>query len=88
MLIRMPPGMRERIAEASTQSGRSMNAEVIARLEASFAEVQAPFTEAQEEAVRQMMLDHLEDVRLDTERRLKDLEERYAGWMPPDDTPR
>lgn len=42
MMLRLPPGMRERIAEAATASGRSMNAEVIARLQTSF---EAPSTE-------------------------------------------
>lgn len=36
MLIRIPPGMRDRIAGAAKDAGRSMNAEVIARLEKSF----------------------------------------------------
>jgi predicted DNA-binding protein len=34
-LLRLPPGMRERIAEIAKESGRSMNAEIIARLERS-----------------------------------------------------
>lgn len=51
MLIRLPEGMRDRIAEAATASGRSMNAEVVARLEASFEhdETQATLDELQEE---------------------------------------
>lgn len=36
MMMRLPPGMREKIAEAAKDSGRSMNAEVVARLEQSF----------------------------------------------------
>lgn len=35
--LRFPDGMRDRIKEAAEASGRSMNAEIIARLEASFA---------------------------------------------------
>lgn len=34
-MIRLPEGMRERIAEAAKTNGRSMNAEVVARLEKS-----------------------------------------------------
>lgn len=34
--MRMPEGMRARIAEAAKASGRSMNAEIIARLADSF----------------------------------------------------
>ena len=35
-MVRFPDGMRDRIKDASESSGRSMNAEIIARLEASF----------------------------------------------------
>ena len=35
-MLRLPDGMRERIREAAEQNKRSMNAEIIARLEASF----------------------------------------------------
>lgn len=37
-LVRMPDGMRDRIAEAAKAGNRSMNAEIVARLEASFHE--------------------------------------------------
>lgn len=40
-LVRMPDGMRERIAEAAKATGRSMNAEIVARLQDSFIEPQA-----------------------------------------------
>jgi Holliday junction resolvasome RuvABC DNA-binding subunit len=36
-VLRLPDGMRPRIAEAAKANGRSMNAEIVARLEASFA---------------------------------------------------
>lgn len=35
-IVRFPDGMRDRIAEAAKAAGRSMNAEIVARLEASF----------------------------------------------------
>lgn len=35
-LVRMPEGMRDRIAEAAKVANRSMNAEIVARLEKSF----------------------------------------------------
>lgn len=38
LLIRFPEGMREKIAESAKAANRSMNAEVIARLERTFAE--------------------------------------------------
>lgn len=37
-VVRLPDGMRGRIAEAAKSSGRSMNAEIVARLQASFEE--------------------------------------------------
>jgi len=37
-VVRLPEGMRERIAEVSKESHRSMNSEIIARLERSLAE--------------------------------------------------
>ena len=38
-IVRLPPGMRDEIAHRAEEHGRSMNAEVIARLGASFEEV-------------------------------------------------
>lgn len=36
LIVRLPDGMREKIAEASKQNSRSMTAEVVARLATSF----------------------------------------------------
>lgn len=41
-LLRLPDGMRERIAEAAKANGRSMNAEIAARLEESFGKTHGP----------------------------------------------
>jgi hypothetical protein len=35
-MLRFPEGMRDRIAEAAKLSGRSMNTEIIARVQSSF----------------------------------------------------
>jgi hypothetical protein len=35
-IIRLPEGMREQIAASAKESGRSMNSEVVARLQASY----------------------------------------------------
>lgn len=35
-IVRLPDGMRDRIKEAAKENGRSMNAEIVQRLEASF----------------------------------------------------
>ena len=37
-IVRFPEGMRDRIAEAARANGRSMNAEIVARLESTFKE--------------------------------------------------
>lgn len=34
-MLRLPEGMRERVKDAATKNNRSMNAEIVARLEAS-----------------------------------------------------
>lgn len=36
-IVRLPDGMRDRLADAAKASGRSMNSEIVARLEASIA---------------------------------------------------
>lgn len=36
-MLRFPDGMRDRIREAAAENGRSMNAEIISRLDATFA---------------------------------------------------
>lgn len=39
-VVRFPDGMRDRIAEAAKANGRSMNAEIIARLQSTFTPTQ------------------------------------------------
>lgn len=41
-VVRFPDGMRDRIRSAAEANNRSMNAEIIARLEKSFAETADP----------------------------------------------
>lgn len=48
-MLRMPDGMRDRIAEAAKVNGRSMNAEIVHRLSESFAE-----TAMQPQALREL----------------------------------
>lgn len=57
--LRLPEGMRERIKESAEASGRSMNAEIVARLELTFRDENSresrwsiPFDEADKEAKR------------------------------------
>lgn len=56
-MLRFPDGMRDRIAEAAKSNNRSMNAEIVARLEGSF----TPSEEAVAE-VRRMIEAALEQV--------------------------
>ncbi len=42
-IVRFPEGMRDRIAEAAKVNNRSMNAEIVARLEKSFEDLNTPF---------------------------------------------
>lgn len=35
-IVRLPDGMRDRLSASARESGRSMNAEVVARLQASY----------------------------------------------------
>jgi hypothetical protein len=41
-IIRLPDGMRDQIAEAAKANNRTMNAEIVARLQASFSEERQP----------------------------------------------
>lgn len=56
-MLRLPDGMRDRIAEAARHSGRSMNAEIIVRLDGSF---EGPFSDmragALVEAIRELVV--------------------------------
>lgn len=45
-MLRFPEGMRDRIAEAAKAAGRSMNAEIVARLKATFDETIVTTVEA------------------------------------------
>lgn len=47
-VVRLPEGMRDRIAEAATRNSRSMNAEIVARLQSSFGEGLNAITEPED----------------------------------------
>lgn len=57
--LRFPDGMRDRIEEAAKDNGRSMNAEIISRLEASFAKAEETGFDEHElsEAVKKAVLE-------------------------------
>jgi predicted transcriptional regulator len=56
--LRMPDELRERLREAAEESGRSTNAEIVARLQASFVE-RSELTRAEVVAVVKATLDEL-----------------------------
>lgn len=51
--LRVPPGLRERIADEAKRNNRSMNAEIVARLEKSFTE--SPISKEAREWVQEMI---------------------------------
>lgn len=55
-MLRFPDGMRDRIAEAAKANNRSMNAEIVARLQASLASVPGfqPALQQQQEQLAQL----------------------------------
>lgn len=59
VIVRLPDGMRDRIAEAAKANNRSMNAEIVARLEMTFAiDDRRADSEAQMMLQREAMLDN------------------------------
>lgn len=58
-IVRFPDGMRDRLAEAARANGRSMNAEIVARLEQTFAKpvpaLRAVFEDSSSDSFEQML---------------------------------
>jgi hypothetical protein len=70
-VVRLPDGMRDRIALAAKENGRSMNAEIITRLELSFDSID-----------RQSRLEETLDI---TRRNLDSLVKRMDAWEAKED---
>ncbi|WP_427183636.1 Arc family DNA-binding protein [Bordetella bronchialis] len=51
--LRLPPGMRDQINEIAAQNGRSANAEIVARLQASMVSADTTSLEAVRHVVRE-----------------------------------
>lgn len=85
-IIRLPDGMRDRIAELAKASGRSMNAEIVARLEQTM-EADDTLTRLVERFDE--LESQLESLSLDTDKRIDRVEERvwrlleHAGLYDP-----
>ncbi len=95
--FRFPDELRDLIERAAEANNRSVNAEVIARLEASFGQLEKPFNEAQEAVVVQMVKDYGDRKWGDIQAKMKALEAKYEelfdgkppppGWVPGDPVP-
>lgn len=59
-IVRMPDGMRDRIAEAAKAAGRSMNAEIVHRLEESFVD-RASWDNAYADGFRSAFMETMRD---------------------------
>ena len=60
-MLRLPDGMRDRIKAAAEENNRSMNAEIVARLEQTFSDkVDDPFSAFQRE--RDRVVERLEEI--------------------------
>lgn len=73
-MLRMPDGMRERIAEVAKANNRSMNSEIIARLEASLT---LGDTGQKEASLAKHLTEHQHEMR-ELRERLMQLDERLA----------
>jgi hypothetical protein len=69
-VIRFPEGMRERLAHLAGANGRSMNAELVHRLEASMA--------ASDEVKKAKIL--MTEIKAEVDMKMKKLEERMASF--------
>lgn len=72
-IVRLPDGMRDRIAELAKASGRSMNAEIVARLEQT---MDADDQLAQLQERISDLESQVENLAIDTEKRVDRVEER------------
>lgn len=63
-MLRMPEGMRDRISREAKANGRSMNAELIARIEKTL----------EDDTALEKLADRVEELEADLEKRLQELE--------------
>jgi hypothetical protein len=55
--VRMPDGLRDRIADAAKKAGRSMNTEIVSRLEKSFTAISEASAVEVMEALRRIVME-------------------------------
>ncbi|MGH2342560.1 Arc family DNA-binding protein [Segnochrobactraceae bacterium EtOH-i3] len=101
--VRMPDGLRDRIRDAAEHNGRSMNAEIVARLEESFTRGLMMSDEGVAESLAHIkhLIDYLDDriqsglrdkasseEMLKLERALRKYDGAQSQSQKPDDTPK
>jgi hypothetical protein len=77
VLLRIPDAMRDKLVEASEENGRSLTAEVLARLERTFSENESWLSKARKSPIIRMEMQMIA-VEARVENRMDDLEERLA----------
>ena len=70
-MLRLPDGMRDRIAAAATQNGRSMNSEIVARLQDTFSREAQRLPDRSHEPTQQEILDAIRKLVKEDEERKK-----------------
>ncbi|MCY1664591.1 Arc family DNA-binding protein [Rhizobium sp. SL86] len=61
-MLRFPEGMRDRIRQAADENGRSMNAEIIHRLEQTFAAPETEATTERTQSAREVAMELAEEL--------------------------
>ncbi len=85
-IVRFPEGMRDALKRRAAENNRSLNAEIIARLEASFDTIETALTPAQSEAALEVVRRYFAEQNADVMRRLEDLERKYeVEFMLPEE---
>lgn len=76
MKIRLPSGLKEKIAESALANGRSQNAEIVARLEASFDPDKTLLPEISDETAERLMVRFIDKL-AETSRRMKGIQQAF-----------
>lgn len=63
-MLRISESLRDRIAQAAEANMRSMNAEIVSRLEFTFADPDGPLTIPQKEELRKVVMESIQETLL------------------------
>lgn len=81
MKIRLPEELRDAIASAADSFGRSMNAEIVYRLAASFAAPEQPITPAQRDFMMRFMEEQMAIVTKRYDGKLEEIRDAYLAKL-------